>query len=658
MPDSRDTTPNWSLGNRDQEPPKFSELKEGQEPIDLLRPGSDHHTFVLNYLINRLKSSEDEMTKFYSRWQVAERKMQAFIHMSNYENMLRDMNNKSQSPAPAIILFPYMYATISTIVTYGMKVICSRKPFFPLSSDSKDGADCGRYMEAMVQYQLDACKSILRIFQSFLDGEVYGLSASRMSWIEKKGTRRVFRPPTDAERLAYANNPEGLPSLLKDKEERVIFAGTDWMNIDPFMFFPDPNVPMSEVSDKGEFVFWREFLGKHVLIAAQMDGLLKYVETVPAQQGSQHDTKWFNLSHRSALSQGQSHAGDNLRGANMMAHNSYMVDQGSVTIIPKELGLGDSEYPEKWLFTILNKKQIVQAEPLELDHDRHPVEVSEPYSLGYGFGQPGNSDYIGPIQDILSWLIASRIWNVRATLNNQWIYDPSKIDEKSLKYPQPGKFIKMKPTAYGTDVRTAIQQHPVSDVTASHMGDLQVFMKIGDMVSSVNDPMRGVAQAGGRQTATASRQTFEAGGSRLSVHVQRVSQQKLVRVAEQYVLNTQQMQDEQQWIKVIGGQPFEQFAQQLLTGDFTYTIHDGTLPLDRVASFDLWKEILMGVAQSPMLSRTHSLPRIFEHVASLGGAPNISTYRLMNDAEIDNLVKAGNALPLPQAAAAAPRRAA
>lgn len=646
----------WSLGDRENEPPKFAELKEGMEPIDLLRPNTDHHSWVLNYLLNRIKSSEDSMTPFYPRWQVAERKMQAFIHMSNHEQMLRDMNNKSQTPAPAIIIFPYMYATISTIVTYGMKVFCSRKPFFPLAAESKDAADCGKYMEAMVQYQLDACKSIMRIFQTLLDGEVYGLSAVRLTWVEKKGKRRIFRAPTESEALMYANNPADLPALLKDTEERIIFAGTDTMNIDPFMFFPDPNVPMCEVSEKGEFVFWREFIGKHVLVAAQMDGLVKYVDSVDPQGGPGHDGKWYNLSHRSVLSQGQSHAGDNLRGTSNLQRNSYMVDQGSVTIIPKELGLGDGEYPEKWLFTILNKKQIIQAEPLELDHGRHPVEVSEPYSLGYGFGQPGNADYVGPIQDILSWLIASRIYNVRATLNNQWLYDPSKVDEKSLKYPKPGKFIKMKPTAYGTDVRTALQQFPVSDVTATHMADVNAFMRIGDMVSSVNDPMRGQQQQGGRQTATASRQTFEAGGSRLGVHMQMISQQLWVRVAEQYVLNTQQNQEEEQWVKVIGAEPFQKWGQQLLTGDFTYTIHDGTLPLDRVASFDLWKEILLGIAQSPVLSRTHSLPRIFEHVASLGGAPNITTYRLMNDAEIDQLVKAGNALPLPAAAAEAPVR--
>src|SRR5690606_17936625 len=75
-------------------------------------------------------------------------------------------------------------------------------------------------------------------------------------------------------------------------------------------------------------------------------------------------------------------------GAAGIARN-YQVDQGTVEIIPKDLGLGDSDVPEKWIFTILNKGQIVQAMKLDLPSGKHPVEVAEPNSVGYAFGQLG-----------------------------------------------------------------------------------------------------------------------------------------------------------------------------------------------------------------------------------------------------------------------------
>jgi len=644
------------LGDNEVAPPKFKTLKPEQEPIDLLTPGSDHHKFVLEYILKRIRSSEEQMTKFYSRWQVAERKIQAYLTLPDYEQMLKDMNDKSAPPAPAIILFPYNFASISTIVTYCMKVYCSKKPFTPLGANGKEAADNVKYMEAMLQYQYDMNKMIMRIFQLLLDGELYGLGVVRNIWAIKRGKRRVIRPPNETERLSYANNPQDLPALLKDYEEKVIYAGNETMNIDPFMFFPDPNVPMAEVSEKGEFVFWREYVGKHILLEAERAGALKYVRTIEPGTGSTADDKWYNLSHRSAISGGNAHAGGTEGRGQTGLHNSYKVDQGSCTIIPLELGLGPEDYPVKYLFTILNKTQIVQAEPLDMDHGRHPVEVSEPYSLGYGFGQPSLSDYISPIQDILSWFIDSHIYNVRASLNNQWLYDPSKIDETSLKYPQPGKHIRLKPLAYGTDVRAALTQFPVNDVTRGHISDLATFLKIGDMVSSVNDSMRGTPTAG-RRTAADARMTNESGFGRLSVHAQLISQMCLTRLTDQYVLNIQQFQEEDQWLKVIGQESYTNVGAQLLMGNFTYTVHDGTLPLDRIGSFDTWKEILMGMAQSPILSRSHSLPRIFEHVCALGGAPNITSFRLVSDTELDQMAKAGNAVPLPEAAAGLPNAA-
>lgn len=639
------------LGDQEAEAPQFEDSAAAEEPIDLLRPNTDHHKYVLEYLLKRLKSSEDAMSKFYARWQIMERKMQAYLSLPDYEQMLRDMNDKSKAPAPAIILFPYTYAVNSTIVAYMIKVLCGKKPYFTLGANSAEAANNQSYMETMLQYQAEHTRILMKAFQLALDSQLYGLGVIRVNWEEKFGTRRVLRPPTEVEALQYANNPQALPNLLKDKERRKIYAGSCLTNVDPFMFFPDPNVPMVDCSEKGEFVFWREFMGKHILIAAQQAGSLKYVETVEAGSGAgTHDSKWYNLSHRSAISGGQSHAGENPRDNRWSSSNTYMVDQCSIEIIPSELGLGDSEEPEKWLFTILNKKQIVQAEPLEMDCGRHPIEVTEPYTLGYGFGQPALGDYIGPIQDIVSWFVDSHIYNVRASLNNQWLYDPSKIDEASLKYPQPGKHIRLKPLAYGTDVRTAITNFPVGDATRNHMADMAQFLRIGDMVSSVNDPMRGVAPTGGRRTATETRAVGESAFGRLAALTSLVSQQAWVRIAEQMVLLTQQMQDEEIWMQVIGHDTFKAVGPELLMGDFTYPVHDGTLPLDRVATFDLWKEILTGMAQSPVLSQTHSLPKVFEHVAQLGGAVNISNFRLVPDDQMAIIAKQGNAVPIgPQA---------
>jgi len=56
-------------------------------------------------------------------------------------------------------------------------------------------------------------------------------------------------------------------------------------------------------------------------------------------------------------------------------------------------------------------------------------------------------------------------------------------------------------------------------------------------------------------------------------------------------------------------------------------VSDGSLPYDKTALLEVWKEIMFGVAQDPELRQEYSVSKIFEHVAELGGAKNISSFK-------------------------------
>jgi hypothetical protein len=201
----------------------------------------------------------------------------------------------------------------------------------------------------------------------------------------------------------------------------------------------------------------------------------------------------------------------------------------------------------------------------------------------------------------------------------------------------------------------AVMQLPVNDITRSHVPDLMTVLKMGDMLSSVSDNLRGVLDSGGRKTATEVRTSGEAAASRLSAQARLYSAQAISPLGMMMSQNFQQFLDRDFEIKVLGMDKSLKVGPPDLVGDFFFPIHDGTLPLDRVAMLDTWKEILMGVAQSPVLSQQFSLVKIFEWVAELGGARNISSFKLMpapQGAELpggalDQQIQAGNMVPLP-----------
>jgi hypothetical protein len=117
--------------------------------------------------------------------------------------------------------------------------------------------------------------------------------------------------------------------------------------------------------------------------------------------------------------------------------------------------------------------------------------------------------------------------------------------------------------------------------------------------------------------------------------------------------NIQQLMTEPVWLKLLGQDGAEgplRIGPEDLDGNFYFPIHDGTLPLDRVALLEVWKEILMAIFRAPMLATQFDTLGIFEYVAQLGGARNLGQFRVQGASNegIAAAASAGNVVPLPQ----------
>lgn len=604
-------------------------------PIDLLVPQSALHADVLDRLMKRLNYSERTMSNFYKRWNVSEKKVQAYIDLPNYEKILNEMSKNGEPPQIVSVTIPYSYATLWTIVTYLIHTFCGQKPMFPIAANKAESAQAAMRMETVLQYNADHNRLAANMFQWFLDDGVYGVGIIRNLWVEEKANRTVWKPQS----LGGLILPGMQPQMTRVREQKVVYEGNDVANVDPFMFFPDPRVPMNQVNKKGEFVFWRTFESKSSLMLEQLAGSLKWIEAAgQIPRGREEST---GGSVRSLTASGDPHPGDPLT-RDSRTDPFMQVDQGTILLVPAEWGLGTSTAPEKWIFTVLNKKQVVQAEPFDYDHGRHPVSVIESNTFGYGFGQAGVVDMLGPIQDSLSWFLNSHIYNVRAVLNNMWVVDPSMIELQDLKEPGPGKIIRMKRAAIGQDIKNIIQQLTVQDVTSSHIGDMEVFQRIGDGMSAINDNLRGINNAGGRKTATEVRTSGEAGASRLAAKARYISAQGVTELTEQWSLNCQQFMSMDFYTQIVGrdGMLYPlTISPEMVTGDFHYPVSDGTLPMDKTAMLDIWKEIWLAIATNQVLSQQYDAVGIFEYIAQLGGAKNISQFKVqvLPDQQVGNM---------------------
>lgn len=629
------------LGSQPQD--KWPEVPKDKSPIEIVGD-KDAHDRVLNYCMTRVRASECAMKNFHSRWQVSEKKLQAYISLADWEQRLKDLNKAGEPPKAVNIIIPYSFATISTIVTYLLHTFAGRNPIFQVTGAKSSAVEPAQAMEIAIQYNLDRIRFIKHLHQFLTDGQVYGVSVLRCLWKTERKLRTVWvKEPTSL--MAGIQGPS---ASVRRRETRTTFEGNDICTIDPFMFLPDPSVPMSEVNKRGEFVFWKSFEGKHTLKLQERAKKISYVDRIPDQLA---ESEYTSDSARAMVSMGEAHPGRNYNDPSMK--NFREIIQGSVVLIPKELGLSEEDFPRKYIISIGNRGQIIQCEPLQDDHDMHPVCVSEPYTLGYGFGHPGMSDYIGPIQDVLSWLVNSHMDNVKTAINNMWLVDPSRVEMQDIKKPGAGKIIRLKQTAYGSDVNEAIRQLAVSDVTRGHIADFAVLMKMGDAMSSITDNLRGLQDSGGRKTATEVRTSGESAGSRLIAMAKLISSQALSDLPEMMSSNIQQYLSEEFMVQVVGNKDVR-LSPEHLVGDFNFPIHDGTLPLDKIALLDVWKEIFIGVAQDQQLRQDFSVVRIFEYIAQLGGAKNIEEFKnqtpnlqVLPDQQVAELASSGGAVPLP-----------
>jgi hypothetical protein len=115
--------------------------------------------------------------------------------------------------------------------------------------------------------------------------------------------------------------------------------------------------------------------------------------------------------------------------------------------------------------------------------------------------------------------------------------------------------------------------------------------------------------------------------------------------------NLQQNMSQEIWVMLHGPEKAAKGPVRIgpedISADVYFPVHDGTLPLDRTALLEVWKEIFMAIIQVPGLSQAFDAMGIFEYMADLGGAKNLSTFKMqgIGNEALDQAVQAGNMVP-------------
>jgi hypothetical protein len=322
-----------------------------------------------------------------------------------------------------------------------------------------------------------------------------------------------------------------------------------------------------------------------------------------------------------------------------------------VDLIQKEWGLGESSYPEKWIFTITGDLSlIIGAQPHGAAHGKFPFDL-ETYEIeGYGLWSRGLPEITLDMQNTLDWLLNQHFFNVRAALNNQFIIDPSKIVVRDAEDGGPGFIYRLRPEAYGTPIDNFFKQVPVSDVTRQHVGDMQTIFDLGEKITGLNEQMFGSLAVGGRKTATEVRTSTGFGVNRQKTVAEWMSAMGMSPHAQKLVQQSQQWYEQATELRVMGAlaadaSRFINVTPDLISGFYDLVPVDGTLPIDRMALANLWQQFLGQLRNMPELMQQLDLWKLFAYIGQLAGIRNIQQFKVK--VLPPGAAPGGNVVPLP-----------
>ena len=126
-------------------------------------------------------------------------------------------------------------------------------------------------------------------------------------------------------------------------------------------------------------------------------------------------------------------------------------------------------------------------------------------------------------------------------------------------------------------------------------------------------------------------------------------------LSQRLVQNTQQYFDTDMQFRIVGdlaleaGPSFADVSPDAIAGFYDFVPVDGTLPVDRFAQANLWRELLQGMHKFPELTQRYDIARIFGWVAQLAGLKNIHQFRIdvQPDEVLQRQAERGNIVPIP-----------
>lgn len=593
-------------------------------------PTSKLHQKLASAILQNANDSYSYISQRHASWDSVNAMLNAYVTPESplLDDGGRDVRRNTQEYQESTIVIPTSFAILDVMLTYLSSVFFTN-PIFKYAPASPNDVKGAFLLEKVIERQTLRFATALNLHTQWRDSLVCGFGAVMPYW------DTVYR-----KKPVKKDTPT---SIITEYVDQVSFEGNSITNIDPFCFLPDPSVPIQNLKG-ARFAGWCVRESKFGLIVDET-----------------RDSSLFNCKYLTKIS-GTSNICSNIFTRNI--EEGYNVDDivdviyMYISIIPSEVGISDSDTPERWLVALAGDCVIISAKKLDSYYDEFPINIIAPDTDGYSLSPFSRLEINRGMQNTMNWLFSSHMANIKKMVYGQFIVDPLKIHIPDLTDPSHGKIIRLRPNAWGSGVENAIKQVEVKDVTSQHIADSMFVNELMQRTTGASESLQGVRQrTGERVSASEANNIFDFSISRLWKLSNIIALQGIVPLARMFAYNTQLYQSQDSFIKLTSDWEKQQFSngeEWLSVGiddinvDFDIDVSYSNVHHD--ADRQVWLELFKMISEQPVLSQQFDITKIFKQIATMSKVKNLEDFmiQVQQPEQVQQQVQAGNLIPLQQ----------
>ena len=523
------------------------------------------------------------------------------------------------------ITIPVVLPAVESAVVYQSSVFLTGTPIFGVTGDASM-EDAALQMEALMQDHQTRGGWIRHLQMFFRDGFKYNFSVLEVDWIDQV----TAALDTDS---SFANGTQGKP-------REVIWSGNRIRRIDPYNTIFDFRVPITEVSEKGEFAGYTELMSRLQLkmYIAQLPN--KVVDNIAAAFASGLGGGGVNTSsvssfyvppiNQDALIDLNPRQGTDWMAWASASQASTKIDYKNVyelttlycRIIPSDFNLRvpAPNTPQVWKLIIVNHQVIIYAERQTNAHNRIPMLFGSPLEDGLSFQTKSLAQNVQGIQDVSSAMMNSVIAARRRAISDRGLYDPSKVGEAQINSDNPSAKIPVRPAAYGKPLQEAYYAIPFrDDQSGTIMQEMGAVIKLSDVITGQNPARQGQFVKGNRTQTEFSDVMNNSNGRDQNISIL-YEAQVFTPLKEILKLNILQYQGPTSIYYNAKSTQVTIDPVKLRQSVISFQVSDGLTPTSKLISGDSFQTALQVIGSSPQIGASYNIGPMFSYLMKTQGA--------------------------------------